>query len=151
MGASPKAPHDYMMQEVTVKEAGYAYIYVSHENATLVEFYVDDVVVTHTPSNVIQYNEYYPFGMQTANSWTRENITGNNFLYNSGSELNNVTSTYETFFRGYDPALGRMIQLDPASTSFGNYSPIVTASMTRYFGTIQMALSHAYIVMVVSW
>ncbi len=50
----------------------------------------DDITMTHTKSNDIQYNvyppkrqrrgEYYPFGMQTANSWTRENATGNNFL-----------------------------------------------------------------------
>ena len=123
VGASVKAPHDYMIKEVTVKEAGYAYIYVSHENATLVDFHIDDVVVTQTPSNIIQYNEYYPFGMQTAGSWTRENVTGNNYLYNSGSELNNVSNSYETFFRGYDPVLGRMLQVDPAASSFGNHSP----------------------------
>jgi hypothetical protein len=48
--------------------------------------------VTHTKSNVIQYNdcppklqhrrEYYPFGMLAAGSWMRENTTGNQFLYN---------------------------------------------------------------------
>jgi hypothetical protein len=72
VGALPKAAHDYMMSEVTVKEPGFAYVYVSNENPTLVDFYVDDVTITHTPSNVIQYNEYYPFGLQTSASWTRE-------------------------------------------------------------------------------
>ena len=47
------------------------------------EVYFDDVTVTQTKSNLIQYNarppklqrrrEYYPFGQQTAGSWTREN------------------------------------------------------------------------------
>ena len=123
VGANVKAPHDYMMKEVTVKEAGYAYIYVSHENATLVDFHIDDVVVTQTPSNIIQYNEYYPFGMQTAGSWTRENVTGNNYMYNGANELNQTSGWYEMFYRGYDPALGRMLQVDPASSSFGNSSP----------------------------
>ena len=101
---SPKAAHDYMMQEVTVKEEGFAYVYVSNESPTLVEFYVDDVVVTQTPSNVIQYNEYYPFGLQTANSWTRDN-SSNNFLANGGTELNTTTGLYDLHYRNYDAAL----------------------------------------------
>ncbi len=116
VGATPKAAHDYMSKEVTVKEAGYAYVYISNESPTLVEFYVDDVAVTHTPSNVLQYNEYYPFGLQTATSWTRDNNT-NSFMYNAGSELNKDNGWYETFFRGYDPAIGRFLQVDPLSVS----------------------------------
>jgi RHS repeat-associated protein len=83
----------------------------------------DDVVMTHTKSNVIQYNEYYPFGMNTANSWTRENTTGNNFLYNAGSELNKTTSNYEMFFREYDPALGRMTSVDPVAGKYSSLTP----------------------------
>ena len=83
----------------------------------------DNVVMTHTKRNVIQYNEYYPFGMNTANSWTRENTTGNNFLYNVGSELNKTTSNYEMFFREYDPALGRMTSVDPVAGKYSSLSP----------------------------
>ncbi|NBW35353.1 MAG: hypothetical protein EBR30_10115 [Cytophagia bacterium] len=64
------------MREYTAKEEGYVFMYVSNENATLVDVYFDDIVMTRTRSNLIQYNEYYPFGLQTANSWTRENTTG---------------------------------------------------------------------------
>gem|GEM_PF-2212500 len=116
VGVSPVIAHDFMMREYTAKEEGYVFMYVSNENATLVDVYFslsrpcgNDVVMPHTKSNVIQYNEYYPFGMNTANSWTQENTTGNNFLYNAGSELNKTTSNYEMFFREYDPALGRVI------------------------------------------
>jgi len=79
--------------------------------------------MTHTKSNVIQYNEYYPFGMNTANSWTRENTTGNNFLGNGGTELNTTSSVYDLHFRNYDPVLGRMNQIDPMATSFAGLSP----------------------------
>jgi len=72
--------------------------------------------VTHTKSNVIQYNEYYPFGLQAGTSWTRES-SSNNFLYNGGNELNSSSGWYETFFRGYDPAIGRFLQVDPMATS----------------------------------
>lgn len=122
VGATPKEDHDYMMQEVTVTEEGYAYVYISNENPTLVEFYVDDVTVTHTPGNVVQYNEYYPFGLQAGTSWTREN-NSNNFLYNRANELNANSGWYEMFFRGYDPALGRMLQVDPMATSCVSYTP----------------------------
>ncbi|MBX2966549.1 MAG: hypothetical protein KF845_10415 [Cyclobacteriaceae bacterium] len=79
--------------------------------------------VTHTKSNVIQYNEYYPFGLQTNTSWTRENTYGNAYLYNEGSELNSTTGWYEMFYRGYDAALGRMFEVDPFASDFMSLSP----------------------------
>jgi RHS repeat-associated protein len=130
VGVSPVIAHDFVMREYTAKEEGYVFMYVSNENATLVDVYFslsrpcgNDVVMTHTKSNVIQYNEYYPFGMNTANSWTRENTTGNNFLYNAGSELNKTTSNYEMFFREYDPALGRMTSVDPVAGKYSSLTP----------------------------
>ncbi|MDL5050860.1 RHS repeat-associated core domain-containing protein, partial [Oscillatoria amoena NRMC-F 0135] len=122
-GVSPIVLHDSLALEYTAKEEGYVYLYVSNENPTLVEVYFDDVVMTHTKSNIIQYNEYYPFGLQTANSWTRENTTGNNFLYNGGTELNTTTTVYDLFFRNYDPALGRMNQVDPMAAKYASLTP----------------------------
>jgi len=123
VGATPKTAHDLMSKEVTVKEAGYAYVFISNESPTLVEFYVDDVTITHTPTNVIQYNEYYPFGLSSNTSWTRENTKDNNYLYNSANELNKTSGWYEMFYRGYDPAIGRMLQVDP-------YAPMYASSTT---------------------
>jgi len=81
-----------------------------------------------TPSNIIQYSEYYPFlpiaiGMQTANSWTRENATGNNFLANGGTELNTTSGVYDLEYRNYDPALGRMNQIDPMASKYASMTP----------------------------
>src|SRR5204862_4852748 len=69
------------------------------------------------------YNEYYPFGLQTANSWTRESATPNNYLYNAGNELNQTSGWYEMFYRGYDPTLGRMLQVDPMAHSYAGLTP----------------------------
>lgn len=119
-----KLPFDTLQQEVTIKEEGYVYIFVSNENTTQVDIHFDEFKITQTKGNVIQYNEYYPFGLQTSNSWTRENTTGNDYLYNAANELNTNTGWYEMFYRGYDPALGRMLQIDPYAASF--------ASITSY-------------------
>jgi RHS repeat-associated protein len=96
---------------------------LSNESPTLVEAYFDDVSMTHTPSNILQYNEYYPFNMNTANSWTRENTTGNNFLGNGGTELNPTSQLYDLDYRNYDPILGRMHQVDPMATKYASLTP----------------------------
>jgi hypothetical protein len=84
------------------------FVYLSYETASNNWVYFDDFKVAQTKTNLLQYNEYYPFGLQTANSWTRENTTGNNFLFNGGTELNPTSQLYDLDCRNYDPQLGRM-------------------------------------------
>jgi RHS repeat-associated protein len=79
--------------------------------------------ITHRKGNIIQYNEYYPFGMQTASSWTRENAVANNFLGNSGTELNQVTALYDLEYRQFDAVLGRMNGVDPMADKYSSLTP----------------------------
>ena len=79
--------------------------------------------MTVTPTNIIQSNEYYPFGLQTANSWTRDNNTANNFLANGGTELNATSQLYDLEFSNYDPILGRMHQVDPMAHKYSSLTP----------------------------
>jgi RHS repeat-associated protein len=111
-----------MSASYTVKEQGYAYLYISNEHPTNVDVYFDDVMMSYTPSRIVQMNEYYPFGLQTANSWTRDNTTQNNFLANGGTELNTTSSLYDLEFRNYDPILGRMHQVDPMADKYSSLS-----------------------------
>ncbi len=83
--------------------------------------------VTHTKTNVIQYNEYYAFGLQTNASWTRVDEQPNQYLYNSGSELNVTTGWYETMFRDYDAAIGRFMQVDAMAAAYAQWSPYAYA------------------------
>jgi RHS repeat-associated protein len=78
--------------------------------------------VTVTPTNVVQMNEYYPFGYLAQNSWTRDNTTANNFLANGGTELNATTQLYDLDFRNYDPVLGRLHQVDPLADKYHSFS-----------------------------
>jgi RHS repeat-associated protein len=110
------------ISNISVKQPGYIFVYLSYEAESNNWVYFDDLKVTHTKTNVIQYNEYYPFGLSTANSWTREG-SSNNFLYNDGNELNLSSEWYEMFYRGYDPAIGRMMQVDPLATDYHTMSP----------------------------
>lgn len=105
-----------------IKEAGYVFVYLSYDNDSNNWVYFDDMKVTHTKGNILQYNEYYPFGLQTNSSWTREG-NKNDFLYNAGNELNATSGWYETFFRGYDATLGKFLQTDPKADKYGSWSP----------------------------
>ncbi len=105
------------------RKPGYAYIYLSNENGTIVEVYFDDLAIKHVKSPILQHNEYYAYGMQTANSWTRDAVTANNFLSNGGTELNPTTQLYDLDFRNYDPALGRMYGVDPMAGKYSSLTP----------------------------
>jgi|GEM_PF-5689280 len=105
------------------KEAGYAYLYISNEQAYQTDIYFDNVTMRYKAGPVLQQNEYYPFGLQTSGSWTRASAVANEFLANGGTELNPTTGVYDLDFRNYDPALARMNQVDPMADKYSSHSP----------------------------
>ena len=105
-----------------IKEEGYVYTWLSYDDDSNNFVYFDDFKVTYTPTNVIQYNDYYPFGLQASTSWTRAN-SKNNFLYNEGSEYNTTSALYDLPYRNYDAALGRFFQVDPLAAQDHTVSP----------------------------
>lgn len=107
---------------ITVKEAGFIFVYLSYEDLSNNYVYFDDFKVTVTPTNIIQANEYYTFGAQTANSWSRVG-TLNNFLANGGTELNTTSNPCDLEYRSYDPLLGKMHQVDPAAHQYSSLTP----------------------------
>ncbi|MEB2782976.1 RHS repeat-associated core domain-containing protein, partial [Algoriphagus sp. C2-6-M1] len=97
----------------------YVYIYLSNENTTPVEVFFDDFKVTHTPTDIVQKDDYYPFG-GTFNSY----ISGvkNKYLYN-GKEIQEETQWYDFGARMQDPWLGRWMIVDPLAHEFPWQSP----------------------------
>jgi RHS repeat-associated protein len=73
-------------------------------------------------NDVVQCNEYYALGLSTSSSWAREG-SKNNFLYNAGNKLNAASGWYDMFYRNYDPALGRMMQVDPYASLYPSLNP----------------------------
>ena len=108
---------------IKIKVPGYLYIYLSYENESNNYVYFDDLKINYQKSQIVQSNNYYAFGLQTKDSWTRMDTKPNQYLYNAGSELNEATSSYDMMFRSYDPAIGRMSGVDPMVNSFASLSP----------------------------
>ena len=95
----------------------------SYENESNNYVYFDDLKINYQKSQIVQSNNYYAFGLQTKDSWTRIDSKPNQYLYNAGSELNEATSNYEMMYRSYDPAIGRMSGVDPMVNSFASLTP----------------------------
>jgi RHS repeat-associated protein len=72
-----------------------------------------------------QENSYYPFGLIMPNSTVAG--TANKQLYNGGSEWQNdygdLPDLDQTFYRNYDPALGRFVGIDPMAEATESLSP----------------------------
>lgn len=112
-------------QTYTVKEPGYAYLYVSNEHPTLADVYFDDVTMSVTPGVIVQQTDYYPFGL-VSQTYARENFVPNSYQYNGKEiqdELNIGWLDYGA--RMYMPEIGRWGVVDPLSELARRWSPYV--------------------------
>jgi len=106
----------------TATTSGYLYVYVSNESTLDVNVYFDDLKITHKSSlSIVQADDYYPFGL-SFNSYQDTTETRQNYLYN-GVERQEETSLYQTYFRNYNPALGRFQSIDPLTPIIPGLSP----------------------------
>jgi RHS repeat-associated protein len=114
--------HDRLSQQLTIKEPGYVYVYLSNEETSPVDVFFDDFTVEFVKGPVIQQTDYDPFGLTLAEI-TREHET-NNFLYN-GKELQKDfdLNWYDYGARMYDAALGRWHVIDPKAGKYYCWSP----------------------------
>ena len=84
----------------------------------------DDGTTTNTVK-LIQENSYYAFGMQMTGGYTPA-TNPNKKLYNAGSEwqddIDGLADYYSTFYREYDPVIGRFNGVDPMSASFESWT-----------------------------
>lgn len=112
-----------MSASYTVKEPGYAFMYISNEQPVITDVYFDDVTMSVTPSMVIATSDYYPFGL-AFNSYSRENSIPNDYLYN-GKELQSELNLgwYDYGARMYMADIGRWGVVDPLSEKMRRWSP----------------------------
>ncbi|MDN5203083.1 DUF1593 domain-containing protein [Fulvivirgaceae bacterium BMA10] len=106
---------------IQIEKDGYIYVYLNNSSDSDNPVDFDDLTITHTQSPVVSSDDYYPFGL-TFNSAQKIGGVDQRYKFN-GVELNPMTSTYETLFRGYDPALGRFMQIDPLAEFLPGINP----------------------------
>jgi RHS repeat-associated protein len=118
VGSLTKAPHELLSKQVTIKQSGYVYIYVSNEGSVAQEVYFDDLLVTHVKSPVIQAEDYYPFGL-TFNNYQRENGLLNQYQYNGKESQKALDLNWLDYgARMYMSEIGRWTVIDPMNEKF---------------------------------
>ena len=114
--------------ELSFSEPGYLLVYVANESQNSnKDVFFDDLKITHASSEsafrVTQVNDYYPFGLPTANSWRAPGYVDPGLLYQSSySGLDSLTGYYDFLSRSYDPVLGRFFAVDPAGQFSNPYN-----------------------------
>jgi RHS repeat-associated protein len=110
-------------------EAHFQYRIADHLGNTVVLFEDknDDGLITDNPndpeaSEVLQRKLYYPFGMELRGTSPVRPVVAQRYRYN-GIERNDDLGLDMAFFRTYDPAIGRWLQVDPKAESFATMSP----------------------------
>ena len=115
--------HELLEATVTVKQAGYLYIYLSNEEESPVDVFFDDFEVVHTKGPVVQSEEYYPFGL-TFNSYQRENVIGQGYLFNGKEVQDELGLGWQDYgSRMYMNDIGRWGVVDRESDLFVTVTP----------------------------
>ena len=109
--------------DLSMDKSGFFYAYVYNES--LMNVYFDDFQVSTTAGQVLEQNDYYPFGMLNA-QLSAPGITDpiNKYKYNGKElqkELNLEWLDYGARF--YDPVIGRWNSVDPMTEKDRRWSP----------------------------
>src|SRR5690348_1963712 len=105
---------------ITAAKNGFLYVYVSNETPNI-NVYFDNLQVTHIKSPLLQEQSYYPFGLQMAGISDKalgKLDSKNKFDGGVNFEEDYGVNLYSTFFRNYDPQIGRFDGVDILSERF---------------------------------
>ncbi|MCP4459902.1 MAG: RHS repeat-associated core domain-containing protein, partial [Cytophagales bacterium] len=110
-----------VMDEIIADKGGYIMVYLSNENSEAVNMHFDDLEIYHGKTNVVQADDYYPFG-GAFNSFTRSYSEPQKYKF-GGKELQEETGLYDFEARMYDPWLGRFNSVDPLADITESFTP----------------------------
>ncbi|GEM_PF-3325203 len=120
----PRIFDNLSTKRVSTTEPGILIVYVDNQTMGK-DVWFDNVQVLHYNTQVLEENHYYPFGLTVSTS--AMGITEQKYKY-QGIELekNFGLETYETYYRGLDPQLGRFNSIDPKAELDYGLSPFVS-------------------------
>ncbi|MFI5185587.1 MAG: DUF6443 domain-containing protein [Chitinophagales bacterium] len=143
----------HIKNSLPISKNGYLYVYASNETPNI-NVYFDNLQVTHIRGPVLAENHYYPFGLAMAGISSKALNFGspnNPYKFNDGSELDEDESInlYSTFYREYDPQIGRFTGIDVmgeqaismSNYQFGGNNPIM---FNDPMGNFMKAPHHPY-------
>ena len=105
------AAHEELRMAVAVEQPGYLMTSLSYDEPSNADVYFDDYTVTHVHGQIVQMQDYYPYGL-AYNKKIQENEILNKYLY-QGKEVQDSTGWHDFHARLYSPALGRFLGADP--------------------------------------
>ncbi|MEL7421513.1 MAG: RHS repeat-associated core domain-containing protein [Bacteroidota bacterium] len=108
-----------------------------------------DATYDRATDEIIQENNYYPFGMAMEGPWVQHSGEKVRYQYN-GKELNEDIGLYEYGFRWYDPGIGRFTGVDPIAERFAHVS-VYNYAENSPIGNIDLHGLQAIPTQVVTW
>ncbi|WP_161964062.1 DUF6443 domain-containing protein [Chitinophaga flava] len=111
--------------KMPITKSGFLYVYTSNESQQ--DVYFDNLMLGVSLGPVIEETHYYPFGVQMAgiSSDASSPALKNSFRYDGGAEWESEldVNQYSTFYRKYDPQIGRFLGVDILAGSVSDFSP----------------------------
>ena len=112
--AAATGPELLESNDIEIPERGFLYVWLSNESQWDVDVFFDDFRVEHEHSEIIQAQDYYPFGGPI------QRFAGyhSKYLFQSKEWQSDLgLNLYDFHARQYDPWLGRFSGIDPLASS----------------------------------
>ncbi len=104
-----------------MENAGYLLAYLTNESNEAVAVNFDDFTINHTPTKILQSDDYYPFGL-TFNGYQRTASTKVRFKFQD-QEHDDITGWDQFKWRNHQPDIGRFFNIDPLAHDYLHNSP----------------------------
>lgn len=110
------------LDDIPIDRDGYLVAYLSNESNASAYVYFDDFTVEHTKTNVVQTDNYYPFGL-TYNSYSRTASQTNFMNTFQDQEYEEETGWVKFKWRNHQPEIGRFFNVDPLAEDYHWWTP----------------------------
>ncbi len=120
----------FNFEKLLTESGGIRILMTANSEVAATSFRNINAELSEVSLEVVRRDDYYPFGL-TFNSYQRSYSKANNYKFN-GIERDEILELDMAFYRSYDPAIGRWLQIDPKASE--RESPYVGfANMPNFY------------------